>query len=74
MALVFLNKSTYKPFMWAFKALMNLGTIQGNVGEWEDTISEVEIHFQIRFTNLIRYRSFFKSHIFNLKKRHNPHQ
>lgn len=22
---------------------MNLGTIQGNVGEWEDTISEVEL-------------------------------
>ena len=37
------NEITYRPFMWAFKGLMNLSTVQGNVGEWEETISQVDL-------------------------------
>ena len=43
LALYVINATTYWPFMWVFKGLMNTGSTQGNVGKWEETISKVEL-------------------------------
>lgn len=43
LVLYLINTLTYAPFIWVFRGLTNLSATQGNVGQWEETISKVKL-------------------------------